>query len=190
MLDERLLNEERELREKGYEFKSDYVRSTVTVHTTHGDEKFYTFKKYLIQLHANGYYRDPSRRIYGRSHHLVEIYLSDQYPFGMVNGAPFRGHWRSPIFHPNLQDSRTASDGMGAICWQFFEERATGLTSLVSIVKALEHLVENPNPNSPLRGSENLDAAKWFIDNRRHGTIVPPRAVVLQRPTVRGVRTR
>jgi ubiquitin-protein ligase len=72
--------------------------------------------------------------------------------------------WLSEIFHPNidpLEKSSSSEQGTGYICLNILRKWSR-LSDLVTTVKALRILVENPNPDDPLDYPGCSEAAKYF----------------------------
>jgi len=98
----------------------------------------------------------------GRYYPLDKIHLRLNRMFPYPGGVDFS--WLSEIFHPNIDsvEKRSSSNqGTGYICLNILKQWSR-LSDLVTIVKALEILVENPNPDDPLDYPHCLEAAKYF----------------------------
>ncbi len=67
-----------------------------------------------------------------------------QYPF-----SPPNVEFLSKIYHPNISGSR--------ICLDVLSDEWSSAMTLFSIVKSLENLLTNPNPDSPLDGQAAED---------------------------------
>ncbi|MFX1356777.1 MAG: ubiquitin-conjugating enzyme E2 [Promethearchaeota archaeon] len=97
-----------------------------------------------------------------RSHRILfKINRSFPYP----GGIDFA--WYSNIFHPNIHPVEllnVQTRGTGYICLNVLKQWSR-LSDLVTTVKALEKLVENPNPDDPLNYDICLDAANFFKTN-------------------------
>ena len=105
--------------------------------------------EYLVSLKGAGLYRD-SGRVVARDSHSVRIDLLRSYPY--AGGVDVT--WLTPIFHPNIRESD------GKVCIQILNDWAESQTVL-SLVKSLRHLLDNPNPLDPL----NKDAAEYYLKN-------------------------
>lgn len=81
--------------------------------------------------------------------HKVRFTIKREFPYA----GGFDLEWRSPIFHPNIHPN-------GKVCIQLVNKWSAGQT-IANIMDALQQLLENPNPNSPL----NLDAAQYFLEH-------------------------
>lgn len=85
-----------------------------------------------------------------RETHKLEVLLNRAYPYaGGIELA-----WLTPIFHPNIRERD------GRVCIQLINEWAASQT-IASVINAVQQLLENPNPLSPL----NKEAAQYFIEN-------------------------
>ena len=105
----------------------------------------------MINLKAIGFVleadEDPINIIPEKSH---KIFLKINRSFPYPGGIDFA--WHSNIFHPNIHPIKlTASKdpGTGYICLNVLKQWSR-LSDLETTVKALQKLVENPNPDDPL----------------------------------------
>lgn len=92
--------------------------------------------------------------------HNIHLRLNRMFPY--PGGVDFS--WLSEIFHPNIDSvdkSFSSEQGTGYICLNILKQWSR-LSDLVTIVKALEILVQNPNPDDPLDYPYCLEAAKYF----------------------------
>ncbi|MFX1425767.1 MAG: ubiquitin-conjugating enzyme E2 [Promethearchaeota archaeon] len=92
--------------------------------------------------------------------HNIHLRLNRMFPY--PGGVDFS--WLTEIFHPNIdsvEKSFSSEQGTGYICLNILKQWSR-LSDLVTIVKALEILVENPNPDDPLDYPYCLEAAKYF----------------------------
>lgn len=105
--------------------------------------------EYMVSLKGSGLYRENSRLL-SRDSHSVRIDLLRSYPY--AGGVDVT--WLTPIFHPNIRESD------GKVCIQILNDWAESQTVL-SLVKSLRHLLENPNPLDPL----NKEAAEYYLEN-------------------------
>ncbi len=78
--------------------------------------------------------------------HEIKIILKRDFPY--PNSVEV--YWLTPIFHPNI-----ATDGR--VCIQLINKWSENQT-VKSIILALQQLLDNPNPLSPL----NHEAAEYF----------------------------
>jgi len=102
-----------------------------------------------------------------RDGHRVRILLKREFPYA----GGIEVTWLTPIFHPNIRP------GDGKVCIQLVNQWAEGQT-VKQVVDALQHLLQHPNPYSPL----NHEAADYFEDNPDALTAGEPPA--LKRPRI------
>ena len=97
-----------------------------------------------------------------RLNHRVFIKINRSFPY--PGGIDFS--WHSNIFHPNIHPVELTINrlGTGYICLNVLRQWSR-LFDLETTVKALEKLVENPNPNDPLQYEICLEAAEFFKKN-------------------------
>ncbi len=92
--------------------------------------------------------------------HKIYLKLNRMFPY--PGGISFS--WLTELFHPNIHSidvPYTSKQGTGFICLNILKKWSR-LSDLVTIVKALKILVENPNPDDPLDYPHCLEAAKYF----------------------------
>ncbi|MFX0047727.1 MAG: ubiquitin-conjugating enzyme E2 [Candidatus Hermodarchaeota archaeon] len=95
--------------------------------------------------------------------HRIFMKINRSFPY--PGGIDFS--WYSDIFHPNIHPvelSSTKNPGTGYICLNILKQWSK-LSDLENTVKALQKLVENPNPEDPLKYDVCLDAAAFFKKN-------------------------
>ena len=95
--------------------------------------------------------------------HRIFLKINRSYPY--PGGIDFA--WYSDIFHPNIhpvESSSTKKPGTGYICLNVLKQWSK-LSVLKATVKALQKLVENPNPEDPLKYDSCLEAAEFFKKN-------------------------
>ena len=163
----RLANEEKELRRLGYTFTVEDLHEgergkKLKISTVVGEEEVEVVKRYRIKIRARGYEK-RNGRIIPRNEHETYIYVLRSYPLPVSSsklGAPLRFTWITPIFHPNISNGIEAG-GKGIVCWYILQEWLT-IINLLSVVKGLERLVENPNPDDALNLPETREAAIWY----------------------------
>ena len=85
--------------------------------------------------------------------------------FTLIVGEDFpyerpKVRWESPIFHPNIM---SPSEG-GLVCVMALDHW-TFDSDLLSFVRSLIDLINNPNPHDPLRTPTCAKAAEWFLGN-------------------------
>ncbi|MEM4004042.1 MAG: ubiquitin-conjugating enzyme E2 [Desulfurococcaceae archaeon] len=139
----------------------------VEVPTVYGLEKVPAVVMYLFEIEALGYVLDASsNKVVPLSRHIFELYILRSYPFPMDRrlGAPLRIVWVTPIFHPNIAPG-VEYEGTGVVCWRAFSKWISTM-NLKSILEGVKLLVENPNPDDPLRNPPIcLEAARYFKEN-------------------------
>ncbi|HIH20081.1 TPA: hypothetical protein HA244_02330 [Candidatus Micrarchaeota archaeon] len=128
----RLESEHSEMRASGIKFE------------TNADQTEYT-----LNLHGKGLAKQGDA-IVEKDSHTVQIILLREYPYP----GGIEVYWLTPIFHPNIR----AEDGR--VCIQLVNDWSE-TTNVLGVVRALQHLLENPNPKDPL----NKEAGKWFAEN-------------------------
>jgi ubiquitin-protein ligase len=117
------------------------------------------FTEIIFNIKALGFIMGESE-LHPQQLHKIHLRLNRMFPY--PGGVDFS--WLSEIFHPNIDsvEKRSSSNqGTGYICLNILKQWSR-LSDLVTIVKALEILVENPNPDDPLDYPYCLEAAKYF----------------------------
>lgn len=105
--------------------------------------------EYTVSLHGKGLAKQ-GESVIEKDAHTVQIILLREFPYpGSVEV-----YWLSPIFHPNIREDD------GRVCIQLVNDWSE-TTSVAGIVKALQHLLANPNTKDPL----NKNAATWLEEN-------------------------
>jgi len=89
------------------------------------------------------------------SEHSYRLYINEEYPYEKP-----RVKWETPIFHPNIMPPE---DG-GYVCIKLLDKWSFGST-LLSFMKALEHLVVNPNASNPFGSEICAESAEFFMNN-------------------------
>ena len=165
-LQRRLKAEEGELTKINIHFERVYMDTYMKFYRVYsGDlEELHVAVKYLVKLKARGYVLDRGN-IESKNEHEASIYVLRNYPYpDEKTGAPLRIFWESDIFHPNIAPGPRYG-GTGLVCWKMIKEWGKTF-SLASLVKGLQLLVENPNPDDPLsRYPICVAAANFFKDN-------------------------
>ena len=120
----------------------------------------------IINLNSLGFLRNSP----GSSQNLVPI-KSHRILFKINRSFPYPGGidfaWLSTIYHPNIHPVKlphVSTKGTGYICLNVLKQWSR-LSDLETTVKALEKLVENPNPDDPLNYDICLEAADFFKNN-------------------------
>lgn len=90
-----------------------------------------------------------------RHGHRVKLLLTPDYPYQKPIVV-----WRTEIFHPNIM---MPEDG-GHVCTKLLDEWNFS-SNLLTFMKGLEHLLQNPNPSSPYNTESCVRAAKYFRDS-------------------------
>jgi len=97
-----------------------------------------------------------------KQNHRIALKLNRSFPYpGGVDFSFF-----SNLFHPNIHPVELPSGetGTGYICLNVLKKWSR-LSDLESTVKALQMLVENPNPDDPLNYPICLEATEFFKQN-------------------------
>ena len=122
--------------------------------------------KFLINLEALGFIMDTFKEgidIVPQKTHQIHLELNRAFPYP----GGIRFIWQSNIFHPNIHPVEIplkSESGTGFICLNILKKWSR-LTDLETTVKALQKLVENPNPDDPLKYDICLEAAQFFKQN-------------------------
>ncbi|MFW9938712.1 MAG: ubiquitin-conjugating enzyme E2 [Candidatus Thorarchaeota archaeon] len=122
--------------------------------------------KFLINLKALGFVMESFKEgidIVPQKAHQIHLELNRAFPYP----GGIRFSWQSNIFHPNIHPAKAPSRyelGTGYICLNILKKWSR-LTDLETTVKALQKLVENPNPDDPLKYDICLEAANFFKQN-------------------------
>ena len=87
--------------------------------------------------------------------HRYKVMINEEYPFEKP-----RAKWETPIFHPNILPPE---DG-GYVCIKLLDKWSFGST-LLSFMKAVEHLVGNPNALNPFGADICVEASQFYADN-------------------------
>ncbi|MFX1280205.1 MAG: ubiquitin-conjugating enzyme E2 [Promethearchaeota archaeon] len=117
------------------------------------------FTELIFNVKALGFIMKDSELL-PKDLHKIHLRLNRMFPY--PGGVDFS--WLTEIFHPNIdsvEKSFSSEHGTGYICLNILKQWSR-LSDLVTIVKALEILVENPNPDDPLDYPYCLEAAKYF----------------------------
>ncbi|MFH0971726.1 MAG: ubiquitin-conjugating enzyme E2 [Candidatus Micrarchaeota archaeon] len=103
-------------------------------------------QQFEISLNVKAYQKTGSN-VSPRFDHKFRITINRSYPYA----GGFEVVWLTPIFHPNINDRN------GKVCIHLLNEWAASQT-LLSLVKAIEHMLLHPNVKSPL----NMEAGEYF----------------------------
>ncbi|MFW9818688.1 MAG: ubiquitin-conjugating enzyme E2 [Candidatus Thorarchaeota archaeon] len=113
----------------------------------------------ILNLRALGFVKKNGNLAPKKNH---RIYLKINRSFPYPGGIDFS--WLSNIFHPNIHPvelSFSNESGTGYICLNILKKWSR-LSDLVTTIRALKILIENPNPDDPLDYPECSEAAKFF----------------------------
>jgi hypothetical protein len=180
---ERLKNEEQELSKRFPELRFnvenlyDKRRGSgkyLKIPTPIGIDEVEVVRVYKFSgLRANGYVK-LGDKIDKALYHNFNLYILRSYPVGLLTmknilkrplyEAPIRVRYMSNIFHPNILPGPDYIDDeyAGTICWAVYSEWLPSLT-LDKLVEGFKMMIENPNPNDPLRNRPICrEAAKFF----------------------------
>ncbi len=105
--------------------------------------------RYIININSAAFYQTPNG-LSKRFDNKVQIDLKRDYPYP----GGLEVTWLTPIFHPNIRQID------GKVCIRLLNKWSASQT-LVDIVKAIESVLENPNPGDPL----DREAADYFRQN-------------------------
>ncbi len=113
----------------------------------------------ILSLPALGFIKDQGILVPKKAH---RIFLKINRSFPYPGGIDFS--WLSNIFHPNIHPvelSISGNPGTGYICLNILKKWSR-LSDLVTTIRALKILIENPNAEDPLDYPECLEAANFF----------------------------
>ena len=118
--------------------------------------------EFLIILKALGFIREIEnpQNLSPKTSHRILFKLNRSFPY--PGGIDFA--WYSNIFHPNIHPVELLNSidpGTGYICLNILKQWSR-LSDLETTVKALEKLLEDPNPDDPLNYNSCLEAAEFF----------------------------
>jgi ubiquitin-protein ligase len=118
--------------------------------------------EFLIILKALGFIRDieSPQILLPKTTHRLLFKLNRSFPY--PGGIDFA--WYSNIFHPNIHPVElpySTNPGTGYICLNILKQWSR-LSDLETTVKALEKLLEDPNPDDPLNYDICIEASDFF----------------------------
>ena len=100
-------------------------------------------------------YAKVNDKIIPISDHRYKVSINEEYPYEKP-----RARWETPIFHPNIMPPE---DG-GYVCIKLLDKWSFGST-LLSFMKAVEHLVMNPNVMNPFGADICVESSEFFLNN-------------------------
>lgn len=146
---DRITNELRSLERLGVLDQSSITRADGTV-------------EFRLKIKATGFIKRGTELIPKKTH-IVSLTINRAFPY--PGGISFI--WISDIFHPNINPLEVTGSNeasTGYICLNVLKKWSR-LSDLETTVKALQMLVENPNPDDPLNYDVCLEAAEFFANN-------------------------
>jgi ubiquitin-protein ligase len=162
----RLEREEQEMRQQGYEFTREEMWRPMSFPMVYsaGLETLDVALRYIVTFQARGFVL-TKKGVEEQLTHTASIYVLRHYPYlDPKLGAPMRIFWESNIFHPNICPGPRYG-GNGLVCWKMIREWGKTF-SLATLVRGLQLLVENPNPDDPLSKIPIcMQATAFFKDN-------------------------
>lgn len=120
----------------------------------------------IINIKALGFVLRHSKDeidVIPKKSHRIFLKINRAFPY--PGGIDFS--WYSNIFHPNIHSVELPSSqkpGTGYICLNILKKWSR-LSDLETTVNALQKLVENPNPDDPLKYDICLKAKTFFEQN-------------------------
>lgn len=143
------------------------VRSLEGLHVLEDDSVIHQENavELIINIKAVGFImkQDPDGLdLIPQKDHRVFLKLNRSFPY--PGGVDFS--WYSNVFHPNIHPVNlpTGETGTGYICLNLLKKWSR-LSDLESTTKALQMLIEHPNPDDPLNYPICLEAAEFFRQN-------------------------
>ncbi|MBD3253919.1 MAG: hypothetical protein GF383_02450 [Candidatus Lokiarchaeota archaeon] len=121
--------------------------------------------EFIINVKAVGFILEDGKEgidIVPKKIHRIFLKLNRAFPY--PGGIDFS--WYSNIFHPNIHPVNLPSGepGTGYICLNVLKKWSR-LSDLETTVKALQMLVEHPNPEDPLNYPICSEATEFFKQN-------------------------
>ncbi len=120
----------------------------------------------IVSIAALGFILDDTKEgieLVPKKTHRVFLKLNRNFPY--PGGIDFA--WLSNIFHPNIHPVElpgSEKPGTGYICLNVLKKWSR-LSDLETTVKALQMLIENPNPDDPLKYDICGNATEFFKQN-------------------------
>ncbi len=131
----------------------------ITGDVLHGEDTV----EFIMNVKALGFLKEGTDLIPVKKH---RVYLKINRSFPYPGGIDFS--WYSQIFHPNIHPvetkTSTGDPGTGYICLNVLKKWSR-LSDLETTVKALQMLVEHPNPDDPLNYPICAEATEFFKEN-------------------------
>ena len=100
-------------------------------------------------------YEKVDGTIVPKTEHRYKVVVNEEYPYEKP-----RAKWETPIFHPNIMPPE---DG-GYVCIKLLDKWSFGST-LLSFMKAVEHLVMNPNASNPFGVDICVESSKFYMSH-------------------------
>ena len=113
------------------------------------DEYFAELVNDNDMYNLKGYVNGPKDTAYEGQKYKLHIQLPPDYPI-----KPFKVKFTTKIYHPNV-------GGSGVICLDILQGKWTPAENIISVLKSIQLLMANPNPDSPLNGK----AAREYKNN-------------------------
>jgi len=166
----RLSREEEEMRKNGIDFTRNDVWRPLNFPMVYslGYETLDVAVRYSVNFNARGFIL-TKKGVVEQLNHTASIYVLRFYPYlDPKAGAPVRIFWESNIFHPNICPGQKYN-GNGLVCWKMIREWGKNF-SLTTLVRGLQLLVENPNPDDALNNIPICVQAASFLKDNPHLT--------------------
>jgi len=164
----RLSREEAEMKQQGLQFKRHEIWRSLNFPMVYslGYETLDVAVNYSVDFNARGFIL-TKKGVVEQLNHTANIYVLRFYPYlDPKYGAPIRIFWESNIFHPNICPGPKYG-GNGLVCWKMIREWGKNF-SIATLVKSLQLLVENPNPDDSLNNIPICVQASAFFKENPH----------------------
>jgi ubiquitin-conjugating enzyme (huntingtin interacting protein 2) len=102
--------------------------------------------------HLKGSFNGPSGTVYEGGTFLIDIIITDTYPF-----APPKMKFLTKIYHPNI------SSQTGAICLDILKDAWTPVFTLKTVLISLQSLLCDPVPDDP----QDAQVASHYLKDRK-----------------------